>query len=316
MTSMSPRRLHFASSGDVLADRRYDFAIGLIERGEAAGAVDVLTQALDLAPRWPAALLALGEAYGMCGDIENAINTYEKALAADPQDCLGAAPRLAKLSGQTPENLPTAHLTALFDQYAARFDESLRRDLAYRAPELIEEALLQLQPERTYRTMLDLGCGTGLMARAMARKVQAIDGIDLSSEMITLARKTGLYRDLVQGELLAWLEGGPRDAPVLSTGGYDLIIAADVFVYLGALAPVLHALHRCLQQDGLVAFTLQSHEGEGYKLGEDYRFAHASAHIRQLAAECDYDILVHAEASTRLDRGLPVPGFVSVWTKR
>ena len=63
----------FASSGDLIADRRYRWALDLAARGELAGAADVLKQTVALAPTFAAAWAALGALRDQLGDRSGAI---------------------------------------------------------------------------------------------------------------------------------------------------------------------------------------------------------------------------------------------------
>ena len=92
----------------------------------------------------------------------------------------------------------------------------------------------------------------------------------------------------------------------------DLVIAADVFVYLGELSGAFAQSARVLKPGGLLAFTVQSHAGEGVIVGEDRRFAHAESWLRDRLAEAGLSAVNIATASTRQDRGVPVPGLVVV----
>jgi predicted TPR repeat methyltransferase len=198
---------------------------------------------------------------------------------------------------------------ALFDDYAPKFDRHLTRSLAYRGPELIADALRRACSKRLrdYRfgLTLDLGCGTGLMAQELAGLCASIEGVDLSPRMLEKAQKTKLYAALHEGDLVAF-SGGRR------AGEADLVVAADVFVYMAALDAVFRGAHRLLGREGLFAFTVQAHEGEGYILGEDARYAHSESYLRRLADSAGFDVVILERVSTREDRGVPVPGFLVV----
>src|SRR3954447_19432537 len=117
---------HFArSSGNLAADRRYDYARGAAGDGDHAAAADLCEQALELAPDWAPAWFALGEARGALGENDAAQAALARALACDPQDSQGAGLRLARLRGETPARPPDAYVRDLFDQYADRFETHL-----------------------------------------------------------------------------------------------------------------------------------------------------------------------------------------------
>ena len=301
-----------SSSGNLLADRRYEYALALLARGDDHGAVELLRQALELAPGWAAAHFALGEILAKRGDMAQACAALRAALVSDPADHAGAGARLAVLRGETPDRLPTAHVRALFDGYAARFEDSLVGALNYQAPSLLVAAVEGAFPGRHFAAMLDLGCGTGLAARAFAGRVTAIDGIDLSPGMLGQAHDSGLYRQLVAGDLTTLLQT-PKAAPLRPS--YDLMIAADVFVYLGDLGPPFRAIFDRLAAGGVLGFTVQSHAGDGVILGTDYRFAHASTYLAHLARELGFMVLAARPAVTRQDRGVDVPGALCLWAK-
>jgi predicted TPR repeat methyltransferase len=133
----------------------------------------------------------------------------------------------------------------------------------------------------------------------------SIEGVDLSPRMLERARRARLYTRLVEGDLVSFLAEEPD-------GSADLVIAADVFVYMAGLQDVFREAHRVLTRDGLFAFTVQAHDGEGIVLGEDKRYAHGEAYIRALAAETSFQVAVVDGVSTREDRGIDVPGLLVV----
>ena len=298
------------SSGSLLADRRYAYAEGALGDGDAAAAADLAEQALELAPAFAPLHALLGRARARLGDRAGAAEALERALALEPADELGVRLDLARLGALPPEGaMSPGYVRALFDQYADRFDDHLRGALAYRGPELIRAALERActalaRPARFGRT-LDLGCGTGLMGRALHDLCGGIRGVDLSPRMAALAAATGFYEEAVAGDLVAFLEAQEE-------GAAGLVTAADVFVYLARLDAALAAAARALEPGGLLAFSVQDAPGEAPTLGEDARFAHPEAYLRRLAGETGFAVALIEAASTRQDRGWPVPGFVAV----
>ena len=300
----------FRSSGDLLADRRYDYAAAALAEGDAAAAADLFEQAAEIAPRWPAAWFGLGEAREKLQDAAGAAAAFKRAADCDAQDELGASLRLARLAGVSHAAPPPGAVRGRCAPYAGRFDDHLRRDLAYRGPELLMEAIAAAGAarggNRRFDHVLDLGCGTGLMGRALAPHFGFIHGVDLSPRMVETALASGVYDRAEAGDLLAFLER--RDQ-----AGADLIVAADVFVYLGDLAPTFRAAARALKVGGLFAFTVQRGAGADYALGADLRYFHSEKYLRRLAAENGLAVVDLREASTRKDAGADVPGLVVVF---
>src|SRR5882757_7475338 len=131
-----PVRL-FMSSGDLVADRRFDFARDLQLKGDLAAAADLLLQATDLAPGFASAWFTLGDIREQLGEREQAIAAFRKAKDADPGDRHGASLRLMLLGAEKLSGMPPAYVRSLFDQYAPKFESALVNDLGYRGPELL-----------------------------------------------------------------------------------------------------------------------------------------------------------------------------------
>ena len=288
---------------DPLAERRYAYAQAAAEEGDWRAAAEVLEQALERAPGWAPALFALGEAREKLGDPAGAISAYAGALGADARDAQGAALRLARLENREVAALPPAYVARLFDDYAPRFDRHLRENLEYRGPELILEAIEATAPGRRFAQALDLGCGSGLMGRALRGRVDRLVGVDLSPAM--LARADGVYDERALGDLVAFMEG---------RSGADLAVAADALVYLGDLTPVCIAAAAALTPGGLFAFTVESGEAP-FALSETLRFRHSDAHVRAAASAARLTILLLAPVSTRREAGGDAPGRVVVLGK-
>ena len=307
-----PARL-FLSSGDLVADRRFDFARDLQLKGDLVAAADLLLQATELAPRFASAWFTLGEIRQQLGERDAAIAAFQAAREADPEDRHGASLHLMLLGAERLSSMPQAYVRALFDQYAPKFEAALVDDLDYRGPALLFKAVLTarnaVRKPAFFKHALDLGCGTGLAAAAFAREVDHFIGIDLSPRMIEKARLTGLYEQLEVDDMLHGLRGRP-DASA------DLVIAADAMVYVADLLPVLQEVRRVLVGRGLLAFTLETHRGEGVILGEGLRYAHGAAYVRRSIEDAGLALSLLENSSARNEDNTPVPGLVVVAARR
>ena len=306
-----PARL-FLSSGDMIADRRFEFARDLQLKGDFAAAAELLLQATELAPNFAAAWFTLGEIRARLGEDAAAIAAFHQARRADPDDRHGASLHLMRLGVEPLADMPQAYVQALFDQYAPRFEAALVDDLGYRGPSLLFKAVLSARAAARkpafFKHAIDLGCGTGLAAAAFARNVDRFIGIDLAPRMIERARLTGLYAELEVADMAEGLRGKP-DASV------DLILAADAMVYVSDLAPVLREAMRVLIPGGLFAFTVETHDGEGVTIGKGLRYAHSAPYVRAMGAVAGFKLAQCEDLSARNEDNVPAPGLVVVASK-
>ena len=294
------------SSSDLIADRRFAWAKGYADSGDHAAAADLLAQTVERVPAWAPGWAALGEARERSGDRAGARDAWARAAALDHGWVLGAGAHVARLDGLEPDHLPAAYVRALFDDYAERFDQHLVEALDYRGPAVLAEAIERVAPGRRFARALDLGCGTGLVGRALRGRVERIDGVDLSPAMAERARATGAYAGVEVASLEDALAAMPQ-------GSLDLVVAADVFVYLGDLRPAFARIARALAADGILAFTVQVLAGEaGFALGPDMRFSHVPGSVDAALRAAGLTPVLAEPAATRREKEMAVPGLVAV----
>jgi predicted TPR repeat methyltransferase len=305
-----PARLFF-SSGDLIADRRFEFARDLQLKGDLVAAADLLLQAIELAPLFTSAWFTLGKIRDELGLRDEAIAAFRQARNADPEDRHGASLCLMQLGAEPLAAMPKAYVQSLFDQYAPRFEAALLGDLGYRGPALLFKAVLAVRLTASkpafFKRAIDLGCGTGLAAAAFARQVDHFIGIDLSPGMIEQARATGRYAQLEVDDMVQGLRSKP-DASA------ELILAADAMVYVADLAPVLGEAARVLVPGGVLAFTVETHGGEGVRLGAGLRYAHSAAYVRASVEAAGLKLAHCEDASVRNEANVPVRSLVVVAT--
>ncbi|MBE7183357.1 MAG: methyltransferase domain-containing protein [Methylobacterium mesophilicum] len=290
------------ASGDLIADRRADYAEMLVANGDPAAAAELMLGALELAPGWAVGWFRLGEMHEMAGEGEAAERAWRMALEVDPADHSGATLKLSLLGTEPqPEAPPPAFVEALFDRYADKFDASLVGALGYRVPELLFEAIARAAPGR-YARAVDLGCGTGLMGEKLRPLVDTLSGYDISAEMLRKARGKHVYDHLEKADLADLPFAGPPA---------DLVTAADVFMYLGTLDGAFSGIARMLGEGGVFAFSVERGEG-AVTLRETRRYAHAESYIRGLLEENGMTPLSLETRTIRKDRDKDVAGLIAV----
>ncbi len=284
----------------------------LVERGRADSAIDLLERARECAPGFAPIYLALGSAYADAGLYDLAVTAMQTAIKLDAtstiplerlaklhiranrsQEAIGALRRvlrrdpahaearffLAGLTGdQTGANVdapPAALISDLFDTYAPTFEQHLVETLGYAVPRTLTALIAGLgtPPARTWR-VLDLGCGTGLAGAEVRPYARELIGVDLSARMVALARQRGIYDELHCEDQLVTLA---RMTEI------DLIVAADVFIYIGVLEATFAACAAALRAGGLLAFSIERSERDTVVLQPTLRYAHSDAYIHDLA---------------------------------
>jgi predicted TPR repeat methyltransferase len=296
-------------SGHYLADRRYDMALQFLERDEKEAAADLLQQVRELTPFWPPAIFKHGEILMALGRQAEAVTAFEEYLKNDSTDALGARVKLALLGAvECDRAISESYVTGLFDDYAPRFEEHLTKTLRYDVPARMAHIIGTVDNRETLR-IADLGCGTGLIGAAFKDKAAWLEGVDLSPRMVTQAENKGLYDRLHTGNLMAWLEQS-RDL-------FDLIIVADVLIYIGDLTAFFSYAADRLAKGGLLTFSIQlTGDDKNYILGTDHRYAHSDFFIKKCAAEAQMVEIYGEPCPIRLEAGKEVSGMIYVFKSR
>ncbi|MBC7281664.1 methyltransferase [Hoeflea sp.] len=288
---MTPHQL---SSGDLIADRRAQYARQYAEGGDAAAAADLQMQALELAPEWAAGWHQLGLYRETSGDRAGAADAWRKVLALAPTDIFGAGLKLS-LTGQaeTPAAPPSEYVEALFDGYSDRFDTALVEDLGYCVPERLTALIGEVAgADAHFAKVIDLGCGTGLFGERIRLRTSWLDGYDLSQGMLAKAQEKGVYDHLCQADIGFGLPaGGPS-----SSAKADLVAASDVFAYFGDLDTVIGVAADLIRPGGLLAFSCEAgRDGVDWLLQSSLRYSHGAAYLSGLLEK-------HSLVVERLDR--------------
>jgi predicted TPR repeat methyltransferase len=283
---------------DAELQHRRGLLLGRLDRVEDAGAA--FDRALALDPTHAAAWTQRGSLRREAGRLADAAHCFRQALVHGADPALNHW-FLASVTGEgAAGQAPPRYVQALFDGYAEGFDQHLVDGLAYSA----HEAVVALLPDdHHYSHALDLGCGTGLCAPALRGRVGRLSGVDLSPRMLARAQARGLYDSLHEAELVQWLQ---RAAP-----GFDAVLAADVFIYIGDLAPVFAEVHRVLLPGGDFVFSVErADEPTAVQLGAQLRYRHGEIALRGLAAAHGLAVEAVEPRVLRHEQGRPINGLL------
>jgi predicted TPR repeat methyltransferase len=226
---------------------------------------------------------------------------------------------LASLSGEAKQVLDAVYIRDLFDGYSSTFELSLAA-LDYQAPRILRDKLLTVEGLGTTKSLrvLDIGAGTGLVCLPIRNSfnVSHMAALDVSSKMLARAASLDCYNETVVSEAEAYLEAftGPP---------YDLVVAADVLVYIPRLEALFRGIARVLGAQGVGAFTVEGLlcEGpdsdsdpclEGGRLQVTGRYAHSTQYVTRAALESGLSVVSAEPCVPRLDRGEPIRGTVFV----
>lgn len=270
-------------------------------------ALQSIERALALDPVWAFAWQCRGDVLALLVEAgmkrrAAAIDSYSRAmeLGGDAEELAFSLAVLGE--GVPPALVPATVVRELFDAYAPNFEQHLTQALNYRGPEYIGEMLHRADLQVPLAEVWDLGCGTGLCAPLLRPMARHLVGVDLSPRMLQIAQARGMYDDLLCSDIVASMQG--RNADI------DLLVAADVFVYIGSLEAVFEASKQALRPGAHLAFSIEADEGADFTLLPTRRYAHAIGYIERLAAGHGFALVECERRSVRDNLGQEVPGWV------
>lgn len=210
----------------------------------------------------------------------------------------------AVLSGRPPEQPPEEMTRTLFDRYASRFDSHLVTALKYRVPQILAARILELYPDRKLN-ILDLGCGTGLLGAALGLIEGFFVGVDLSLPMLEEAKKHSVYARLHHVNLLDALAA--TDA-----AEYEVIVAADVFVYMGALDAAISGAFKVLRPGGWLFFSVEAapEDGPDFTVEKSMRYSHKPQYLKDLLVRNGFTSISTQDLDLRMEQEVAIPGLI------
>ena len=138
----------------------------------------------------------------------------------------------------------------LYASWAATYDKEVQKN-GYVTPKRIANALKDVVTDQS-DFILDYGCGTGLSGFALqAVGFENINGLDVSQEMVSLAEKKSIYKNLKVFDPFTEIPVQPDQ--------YKIITAIGVIGAGAAPLQVFDSLFTLLPQNGLFAFSFNDH---------------------------------------------------------
>ena len=273
----------------------------LKDQGKLDEAIVVYNKAISIKSDYAEVYNNLGNTFKDQGKLQAAIQAYKKALSIKP-DYQKAWHMLSALTGNTPKTAPREYVENLFDRYSKRFEPSLVDELEYKIPKLIRNILIKPDSNTSLGSVLDLGCGTGLLGLEIRNHCSNLEGVDLSSEMLKLAKEKNVYDKLSHLDIGEYLSSVPLD--------FDYFISLDVFIYVGELTEIFRAIKSRNKKPGHLVFSTEHAELDGYHILKSGRYSHSKSYIESLCKKFGYNITHFSTTKLRKDNGSFLTGGI------
>ncbi|MBH67420.1 MAG: hypothetical protein CMM58_03620 [Rhodospirillaceae bacterium] len=287
---------------------QYSIARSALETGHFDLSLRSCYRIIDLDPEYHDAFWCLAEANHGLGNNSEALKWYQRYLNIHPDDPQATHMVAALGTGFKPLRASNKYIKEVFDNFAEEYDTQLIDDLEYKVPDLLYGLFNNAEkPKKAAYSILDLGCGTGLMGSKFREVAHTLMGVDLSPEMLRVAREKRVYDQLVEAEINTFMHSHPSE--------FDLIIAADVFCYIGDLSETFEAAAGALKLDGSILLTVESQRNRGFVLTESGRYAHKPAYIGKVAKTKGLQEVIGKKEVIRTEYGKPVEGYLLMLRK-
>jgi predicted TPR repeat methyltransferase len=285
----------------------YNLALIHLRRAENEPALSCLREATRARRNFADALHTLAGTYYRLGRTQEAAGVYRQWAEEDPDNPTPQHMLAANCGVEVPERAAERYIVKTFDNFADHFDNKLA-ELGYCAPQLVAGNLVHHRLYQSGRAaVLDAGCGTGWCGPLLKSTAGHLVGVDLSKNMLERARSRGVYDELHQGELTAFMSSRPQS--------FDIIVAADVLIYFGKLDEVLCAARGALRPGGLFCFSvealLEPAAAEDYRLQPHGRYAHALSYVERELKGAGFPGVQIYIAVVRHELGRPVHGYMA-----
>jgi 2-polyprenyl-3-methyl-5-hydroxy-6-metoxy-1,4-benzoquinol methylase len=118
-------------------------------------------------------------------------------------------------------------------------------------PDVPSEQELRLCGDVSGKRIVELGCGAGSNAVALARQGAKVIAVDVSGEQQALARQLAEAND-VRVELI---HGDMADLSFITSASVDLVLSTQAFEYVDDLNRVFRQVHRILRPECALVFS-------------------------------------------------------------
>ncbi len=297
---------HAFQSGDHALDTLYSLALCYQDLAEFPQAAALYESILVSYPEHSSTLNNYAYLCHKSGNMEKAEELYRRLLILNPAH-QAARHMLDSLSGNTPDTAPLEYVEAVFDNYAKTFEQSLVEELSYKTPKSIWQRYVSLFPRKQRELCIDLGCGTGLAGEQFSPYCNRLIGVDISEEMLHLAKRKDIYHDLIKSDIDHFINQTDLSP--------DLIVAADVFTYMGNLESLFEKCYLKAQAEGLFLFSVEDTASNSFALKDTGRFGHSPEYIQDICRRTGWRVLDQQSAELRQENGMWIKGHLFILQK-
>ena len=250
-------------------------------------------QAITLKPEFADAHYNLGNTLLKMTRLDEARVSYKQAIVLKP-DYEEAKHLLSALTEHTTNSAPRKYVENLFNNYAINFEHSLVNKLEYKTPNLITELIVAKNPNIQLGSVLDLGCGTGLIGDEIKKYCSNIEGVDLSKSMLEKARAKNIYDKLEHKDIIDYLSTENLD--------FNYFISSDVFIYVGELSEIFKLIKSRNKLKGKFVFSTEHTDRDGFFLEQTARYTHSKKYIASLCVKFGYKLSHFETINLRKDK--------------
>jgi predicted TPR repeat methyltransferase len=295
---------HPTGRQELSAEELTKLAKRLRRNGQIQTAYLCQRRATELIPNNSNAWSVLGELAHILGRRDQTRAAYERYLELEPDDEETKHLLIALRNEPPPPRAPDVVIQQLYQRFSSFYEFNVCEELYYEAPQRLFELIKVVLGDRRELAVVDLGCGSGLAGVLLKSVAARISGVDLSPEMIELARARNIYDQLEVAEITAWLAGNKDH--------FDLMAACDCLIYFGDLRQVVIPAAKKLKRDGVFAFTVERGDQYPFRLTDTGRYTHHAQHVREVASEAKLHVARLEEAYLRMEYGAEVTGLFVV----
>ena len=265
-------------------------------------------QAITLEPGLAVAHYNLGKVYKKISKKSKAIECFEKTLKLSSEDLLGAALQLATLGKRKiPVKTPEKFMHEFYKKKSKNWD-NFEKTNTYRGHLLIENAFKKTHITSKKIDILDMGCGTGSLAKILRPYARTLVGVDLSPDMLFKAEEICLYDALYKKDLNQYL------SEVLNH--YDTIVAAAVLIHFYDLDNIFLLIKESLKLNGKFIFSIFEETKKKKDLNSFLMYAHSDNYITSLANSLNLKTIYKQKDIHEYHNGVSVPSIIYVLEKK